>query len=95
MLLQGLGAIYGTTLTNTQLFGTGGTYLTPASDGIYTVSSSNANHVDLRAITNTNPYPNDGLINYGWKYEPNKYSPGYLVFSSESFGDELDDLLTN
>jgi hypothetical protein len=94
MLLHAHGAIYGTTLTNNELFGVGGTYENPAPGGIYSVSDSDPNWVDLRQMTISNPYPNDGLINYGWQLQSNKTQPASDVFSSDSFGDELDDLLT-
>jgi hypothetical protein len=98
-MLHAHGAIYGRTLTNDELFGVGGTYINPATDGIYRLSSTGDTDMveawtDLRQMTNLNPYV-DGLINYGWALEGNKFSPASAVFTSETFGNELDDLLTN
>ena len=104
-VFHAVAAVYGTTLTNSELFGTGGTYDNPSSDGIYTVVSAvDPNWTDMRNLITSNPY-NDtnlgttggesGLVNYGWRVEPNKTSPASEVFTSETFGDELNDLFTS
>lgn len=84
-LLHAVAAIYGRVLTSAEV------------DAFYT--KNDVTNIK-QYITVSNPYnPTNlgrtpsGLIEYGWKGEFNKVTPGSAVFSSSTFGDELTNLL--
>jgi len=85
----------------------GGVYQVSASETWNSPTITNTSWVTLTSLTVENVYTNyteltdivtplgAGLINHGWVIEPNKTVPASDVFSAETFGAELNDLLTS
>ena len=88
-LLHAIASMYGRTLTQEEL------------NNIYDVPSTNANWTNTSPLLTKNPYTStalnktpSGLINYNWKGVWNKTSPASAVFSSNTFAQELNNLLS-